>query len=115
MTFGARLRRLAGRHAPIGLVRHSLNRYLQGFAHMLDLHIDPATGSARASLLLAGEERAIECRIESFSFNDDGALVIHRAQVDRAWVDTLVQNLLIDRPLSVPRETADLMRGLFRR
>jgi len=41
--------------------------------------------------------------------------VIHRAQVDRAWVDTLVQNLLIDRPLSVPRETADLMRGLFHR
>lgn len=78
---------------------------LDRYGKLTDLRIRSREKSISAELVLEGEEIPVTLQIERYRIirADSGhALVVESVTVSRTWLQNLLQDLLVDKPLPVP-------------
>lgn len=80
---------------------------------MTQLRIDNAQKAIEMELMLEGEKEPITVQIPQYTFTADAetpTLTIPAAKVSRAWIEQLVAELLVGKPLPIPPKVANLLR-----
>lgn len=84
------------------LIASRIDRY----ARLTDLRIRSREKTISAELLLEGEEASVAITIGSYRvITTDGgyAAVVENVTASRPWLQNLLQDLLVEKPLAVPQ------------
>lgn len=87
------------------------------YGKMIEIKFNPKEKHLFARLELAGEENPIEVEITDYELEDSGEstkLIVKEARVDRRWIQLLIGDLLIDKPISLPADKVKLIRGILK-
>lgn len=83
---------------------------------MIDLKVDFEKNKVFIKAHLKGDAEPLTLEVDNFELSGDsesGAVVIHEAHSDRAWVDAILQNALVGKSLPVKGQVLKMIRGLF--
>ncbi len=79
---------------------------IRRYGEIVDLQIDRDNREILIATLLQGEARPITVVIKSYDFSREGKVTlftVNRIQcLDRQWVDTLVKDAFVGKPMVVP-------------
>ncbi len=77
--------------------------FIRRYGEIVDLQIDRNNREIHIATLLQGEARPITVVIRSYDFSREGKVTlftVHRIQcLDRQWVDTLVKDAFVGKPI----------------
>lgn len=83
------------------LLASSLDRY----GKITDLRISSREKTIAAELLLQGEAEPVMIRVERYRIiggNGDFSLVVESVTASRVWLENLLNDLLVEKPVAVP-------------
>lgn len=75
------------------------------YGKLTELRIRSREKSIAAELVLEGDEVPVVIEIESYRItgkSGEHALVVERVSASRPWLQNLLEDLLVDKPLAVP-------------
>ena len=78
---------------------------LERYGRILDLRIRSRERSIAAEVLLEGEELPISLQIDRYRIvgkSGENALVVEAVTASRPWLQNLLQDLLVEKPIPVP-------------
>jgi hypothetical protein len=78
---------------------------LERYGKLTDLRIRSREKTISAEVLLEGEEIPISIVIERYRIigkNGENALVVEAVSASRQWLQNLLQDVLVDKPIAVP-------------
>ena len=78
---------------------------LDRYGKVTELQIRSREKTILIELLLEGEEIPIGVKVERYRItgkNGENALVVEQVSATRAWLQNLLQDLLVEKPLPVP-------------
>ncbi len=79
---------------------------IRRYGEIVDLQIDRDNSEILIATLLQGEARPITVVIKSYDFSREGKVTmftVNRIQcLDRQWVDTLVKDAFVGKPMVIP-------------
>ncbi len=78
---------------------------LDRYGKIIELRIRSREKSIFLELLLEGEEIAVGIQVERYRTtgkSGESALVVERISATRPWLQNLLEDLLVDKPLPVP-------------
>ncbi len=78
---------------------------LDRYGKLTELSLRSREKTIHAELLLEGEAEPVTIRVERYRIvrqGSDYALVIENVTASRMWLENLLQDLLLDKPLPVP-------------
>lgn len=78
---------------------------LDRYGKLTELNLRSREKTIHAELLLEGETEPVILRVERYRIirqGSDFALVIESVTASRVWLENLLQDLLVDKPLPVP-------------
>ena len=78
---------------------------LDRYGKLTDLRIRSREKTISAEILLEGEEQPVSIQIERYRIigkSGENALVVEGISASRPWLQNLLQDLLVDKPLPVP-------------
>jgi hypothetical protein len=78
---------------------------LDRYAKLTDLRISSREKTISAELVLEGEEVPVAIQIERYRVignSGDHSLVVESISASRPWLQNLLQDLLLEKPLQVP-------------
>ena len=87
------------------------------YGKMVEIKFNPKEKHLFARLDLAGEESPIEVEITDYELEESGEstnIIVKQATVDREWIELLIRDLLIDKPISLPADKVKLIRGILK-
>lgn len=83
---------------------------------MVEIKFNPENRHLHARLELAGENDPITVEITDYEFEEsDGTtkLIVKQAKVDREWIELLINDILIGKPINLPSDKVKLIRGIL--
>jgi len=84
---------------------------IRRYGEIVDLQIDRDNREIIIATLLKGEARPITVVINSYDFSEEGKVTlftVNRIQcLDRQWVDTLVKDAVVGKPMVLPELIAE--------
>ncbi len=84
---------------------------IRRYGEIVDLQIDRDNREILIATLLQGEARPITVVIKSYDFSREGKVTtftVNRIQcLDRQWVDTLVKDAFVGKPMVLPELISD--------
>ena len=86
-------------------VKSLLASRLDRYGKLTDLRIRSREKTITAELMLEGEEIPVTIQIERYRMTGktgDYAVVVENVKASRPWLETILQDLLVERPLPVP-------------
>ena len=78
---------------------------MERYGKITDLQICSREKSIRAELELLGEELPVSIQIASYRITGKSgryAMVVERVNASRPWLQNLLQDLLVEKPITVP-------------
>lgn len=78
---------------------------MERYGKLSDLRIRSREKTISAELLLEGEEIPVWIRVERYRItgkSGEHAIVVENVTASRAWLQNLLQDLLVEKPLPVP-------------
>jgi hypothetical protein len=78
---------------------------LERYGRLQDLRISSRDKTIAVDVLLEGEAEAISIRIERYRISDESggrALVIEKVAASRPWIQHLLEDMVVNKPLAVP-------------
>ncbi len=116
MSYKSTLVRFAIKQTPKKMVLWLANKKTKDIAELTDFSFNLEERKLYAQMVLAGEEEAVDLRIEDFTLvahEESFRISIHQVQSNRPWLDTLLMKFLLDREWKVPEKHADLIHELL--
>jgi hypothetical protein len=96
--------------------KFAVNSLIGEYGKMLELKIDHANRTVRASIMLKGEREPIDIKIEKYSITNDGddaSIVIEEAETSREWLNAALKNFVLGQPLPLPAKYINLIEGFL--
>ncbi|WP_143735840.1 hypothetical protein [Methyloprofundus sedimenti] len=98
------------------MILWAANKKARGVAKLTDFSFNSEERKLYAQMLLSGEQDATNLWIEDFTLitqEKSFLIVIHQAQSNRPWIDTLLRNFVLEREWKIPDNHADLIHYLL--
>ena len=89
-----------------------INQMIGEYGKMININIDHKTKSITASVLLKGESKPIEVKINKYKIIKEGStarIIVEDANSDRAWINALLQNFVVGKSIKVPADKIMLL------
>ncbi len=116
MSYKSTLVRFAIKQTPKKMVLWLANKKTKDIAELTDFSFNLEERKLYAQMVLAGEEEAVDLRIEDFTLvahEESFRISFHQVQSNRPWLDALLMKFLLDREWKVPEKHADLIHELL--
>jgi hypothetical protein len=89
-----------------GAAKALLAGRIERYGRLLDLRIRSREKTMSAVILLAGESEELRIEVGRYRVVEDGgksALIIEQLSASREWLQLLLEDLLVGRPLTLPK------------
>lgn len=117
MPLKSRLIRWTMEYAP-GKVRAWIaSKTLGDYGKMVEIKFDPDKKHLYAKLELSGEKEPVTVEIDDYEMeeNDEKSIILVKsAKVDRKWIDLLVNDLIVGKPIEVPGDKFKMIRDILK-
>jgi hypothetical protein len=95
------------------IVERAIAHRLQPYGRMLNFSIDSKSKRIRLEILLKGETEPVTITVEEYQLiNEAGAdfVTIKKASASREWINALLQDFAIDKPIPLPAKYANIVK-----
>jgi hypothetical protein len=98
------------------LVQRAVAQWLQPYGRMLNLSIDSKNSRIHIELMPKGESQSVTLEIEEYQLTSAAGaefIVIKKASASREWIDALIQDFVIGRPLPLPEKYRQMVKTVL--
>ena len=82
-----------------------INLTIKDYGDMIEFKLDHNKKNLYAKILLKGEDTPIELNIERYQIDIDlGYIKILSANTSKEWLDAILNNFIINKPINVPKD-----------
>lgn len=116
MSYKTSLIKLVINNTPTKVVLWAVNRKLKGIGELTDFSFNTNDRKLVVQVMLEGEVGPIELLLEKFivvSNGESGHLVIQHVKSNRPWIDTILNEHLVDREWRIPDSKVAFVQELF--
>ena len=83
----------------------AINQFIKDYGDMIEFKLDHNKKNLYAKILLKGEDIPIVLNIEEYQINKDlGYIKILRVSTNKEWLDAILNNFVINKPINVPKD-----------
>ena len=96
--------------------RQFLNAYLEKYGTMLNFSVQPDTKTITAEILLKGESAPLRLTLGGYEIGgpaDKPTLRIANATASREWLEVVLKEYLVGKPIDLPPKAAPLLKLLL--
>ena len=96
--------------------RQFLNAYLEKYGTMLNFSVQPDTKTITAEILLKGESSPLRLTLGGYEIGgppDKPTLRIANATASREWLEVVLKEYLVGKPIDLPPKAAPLLKLLL--
>lgn len=96
--------------------RQFLNAYLEKYGTMLNFSVQPDTKIITAEILLKGETSPLKLTLGGYEIGGEPGkptLRIASATASREWLETVLNEFLVGKPIDLPPKAAPLLKLLL--
>jgi len=93
------------------VLRGFINYKIKGYGKMLHFDLDSKSKKIDLEIMLDGECEPLRIAIGRYELSPEGDTVrFHDITTSRAWVTTIAQTFITDKPFDLPKEYAKLFK-----
>ena len=93
-----------------------LNAYLEKYGTMLNFSVQPETKTITAEILLKGESSPLKFTLGGYEIGGEPGkptLRIANATASREWLEVVLKEFLVGKPIDLPPKAAPLLKLLL--
>ncbi|GEM_PF-693441 len=82
-----------------------INQMMGEYGKIINLNIDHKNKNITASILLKGENKPVNIKINKYKIIKEGAtakIILENTKCDRAWINALLKNFVTGKPIEIP-------------